>query len=75
VVANGEHFATWCATGRPRSWQVEAVSRGVAAVKTSAFSMSRSPLTTMAKVRVPAPKKALRGVPWHGSIESGGLVA
>jgi hypothetical protein len=32
VVANCEHFATWCATGERRSRQVEAVVRRVASV-------------------------------------------
>ena len=32
VVANCEHFATWCATGSHRSRQVEAVVRRVATV-------------------------------------------
>ena len=32
VVSNCEHFATWCATDEPRSRQVEAVVRRVAAV-------------------------------------------
>jgi hypothetical protein len=32
VVANCEHFATWCATGERRSRQVEAVVRRVATV-------------------------------------------
>ena len=32
VVANCEHFATWCATGERRSRQVEAVVRRVVTV-------------------------------------------
>lgn len=39
VVANCEHFATWCATGRSRSRQVEAVVRGVAAVAATSLTL------------------------------------
>lgn len=40
VVANCEHFTTWCATGRSHSRQVEAAVRGVTAVAATTVAIA-----------------------------------